>query len=497
VYKLQTYLKVRQAYNVESKSKRQISRDLGVNRRTIEKMLENSSPPGYERQKEIISPVIDPHKEWIDKILEADKKIHRKQRHTATRIYHRLQEEHDYIGSYTTVRSYVAKKQLKSKEMFVPLFHDPGMAQCDFGEARATIGGKLRKIHFLVMQLPFCDAMFVKAYLVENTEAFCDGHASAFEFFGGVCLRILYDNTSIIVKKILGNGKREQTDAFIALKSHYLFTQGFANVASGNFKGGVENLVGYARRNLMVPMPEVATIEELNEHLLKGCIKRNEKIVRGHSQTVGQRLAGEKFLPLPAAPYESCRVQSGKINSQGLVRFCDNDYSVPTSVGQQKVWVKGYVDRVVIAFENNVIAQHQRCYDKEQLVLNPLHYLNLLEYKVRAFDQAAALKDWKLPPIFEQVRYTLCRKDPKDGMRSYVRVLQMMMTYSLDEVKKALEQAVTSNIVDESAIRHILQRQLEKLPLNLSMIDHPTVPVVKVQEPDLRVYAQLCTVRAA
>ncbi len=152
MYKVQTYAFARQAYYVEGKSQRQIAKKLGVNRRTVQKMLKHATPPGYERAKEIAQPKLDPHKVWIDEILESDKQIHHKQRHSALRIFNRLKEECGFTGGYTTIRTYVASVRLKSKEMFVPLAHDPGMAQCDFGEAQVIIAGIQMKAHYLVMQ---------------------------------------------------------------------------------------------------------------------------------------------------------------------------------------------------------------------------------------------------------------------------------------------------------------------------------------------------------
>lgn len=196
----------------------------------------------------------------------------------------------------TTVRTYVAKKRLKSREMFVPLTHEPGMAQADFGEAQVKINGEIRKAHFLVMQLPFSDAVFTKAYPCENTEAFVDGHQSAFCFFGGVPKRILYDNTTIAVKKIVKDGRRQQTTGFIELCSHFLFEEAVAAVGRGNEKGGVENLVGFVRRNFMVPLPNFESFQALNEHLAACCKKRQLTVVRGHKETVGERLTTESFF---------------------------------------------------------------------------------------------------------------------------------------------------------------------------------------------------------
>ena len=122
----------------------------------------------------------------IDAILEADRQVPRKQRHTAKRIFERLRDEHGFTGGYTTVKDYVRDRRRRTQEMFVPLSHPPGHAQCDFGEAVAVIGGVERKVHYLVLDLPHSDGCFMKAYPSETTEAFLDGHVSAFAFLGGV-----------------------------------------------------------------------------------------------------------------------------------------------------------------------------------------------------------------------------------------------------------------------------------------------------------------------
>jgi len=493
---VQTYAKVRQAHFREGKSQRELSIEYGLNRRTVQKMLKQSIPPGYQRQKEVVRFKLAEHIVWIDDIIESDKKVHPKQRHTAIRIYNRLKEERSFTGGYTIVREYVAKQRLKSKEMFIPLSHEAGSAQCDFGEAQAIIKGKGVKVHYLVMQLPYSDAFFVKAYESENTESFCDGHASAFKFFGGVPKHILYDNSKIAVKKILGDGKREQTDGFISLKSHYLFSESFANVGRGNEKGGVENLVGYARRNFMVPLPSFESFESLNEYLASCCKQQQSKIKRGHEETIGQRLSQESFLPLPTIGYECCRVQAGKVSSQGLVRFGNNDYSVPTRIGQQKVWIKGYAERVVVVLDNKVIAEHPRSYGKEEICFNPLHYLELLERKSRALEQAAPLKKWSLPNVFQKAYEILYRKDGKEGRRIYVRILRLLETYKMSEVKVALEQAVELEVVDELAIKHLLKRHVEGRPTNLSLLKHPNIPSVHVASPDLRIYTQFLSHRS-
>ena len=147
------------------------------------------------------------------------------------------------------------ERRRRLREMYVPLSHPPGHAQCDFGQAKAVIGGVERKTHYFVLDLPHSDGCFVKAYPAETTEAFCDGHVAAFTFLGGVPQSILYDNTRLAVAKILGDGRRKRTRVFNELVSHYLFEDRFGRPGKGNDKGKVEGLVGYARRNFLVPIP--------------------------------------------------------------------------------------------------------------------------------------------------------------------------------------------------------------------------------------------------
>ena len=199
MYRVELYARVRRACHVEGMSTREASRVFGVDRKTVRKMLSFSVPPGYRRSAPPRRPKLGPFTGIIDRILEDDRTSHRKQRHTAKRIFDRLRDEYGFTGGYTIVKDYVREQGLRSREVFVPLSHSPGHAQADFGEAMAVIGGALRKIHFLAFDLPHSDGCFVAAYPAETTEAFCDGHNAAFAFFGGVPRSILYDNTKLAV----------------------------------------------------------------------------------------------------------------------------------------------------------------------------------------------------------------------------------------------------------------------------------------------------------
>jgi len=482
VYKVEVYARVRRAVQVDGMSIRQAARDFGLARKTIRKMLQFSLPPGYERKKPIQRPKLGPWLGIIDQILVDDRSQPKKQRHTAKRIWDRLKAEHAFSGGYTVVKDYVRQARLRHKEVFVPLVHPPGDAQADFGEALVVIAGKEQKAHFQCMDLPHSDDSFVVAFPAENTEAFLEGHTQAFAYFGGAPRTILYDNTRIAVKEITGDGERKPTEAFSALQSHYLFAAKFGRPGKGNDKGNVEGLVGYARRNFLVPVPRAATWEALNAHLLEECRKRRERKLWGHTQTIAERFERdrEQLLPLPPAPLEACQKRTTRVSSQALVRYETNDYSVPVEYGHRQVLVKAFVWEVVICAASEVIARHPRSYDREEMIFNPLHYLALLEQKTNALDQAAPLAGWQLPEEFVELRRQMEARLGKRGRREYVQVLRLLETFSLAEVAAAVRQALRFPAIAFDAVKHLLLCALERRPPKLDLENYPHLPVAEV-----------------
>ena len=318
--------------------------------------------------------------------VEIARGLHRhQQRHTAKRVYDRLREEHGFTGGYTIIKDYIRERERRGREMFVPLAHPPGDAQADFGEAVVIIDGIEQKAHFFVLDLPHSDACFVRAYPAATAEAWMDGHVHAFAFFGGVPQSVLYDNDRCLVSKILADGTRKRATLFSALQSHYLVWDRYGRPGKGNDKGKVEGIVGYARRNFIVPVPRFASWEAFNADLEAQCRNRQNDILRGHKETIGERLQRDlaAMKPLPGAPFEACAQASGQVSSQSLVRYETNDYSVPVAYGHQDVWVRGYVDQVVIGCRGDVIARHPRCYAREDvaegmgLTSNLLHLRSL------------------------------------------------------------------------------------------------------------------------
>ena len=493
---VELYGRVRYAVQIEGLSHREAARRFGIDPRTVAKMMKFSAPPGYVRKKPPAKPKLDPFIPLIDRILGNDKSRPKKQQHTAKRIFERLRDEYGFTGGLTIVKDYVAGWRQRAQEMFVPLVHPPGHAQVDFGEALGIIGGVERKIHFFAFDLPHSDACFVVGYPAETTEAFCDGHIRAFAFFGGVPQSILYDNTKIAVARILGDGKRQRTRVFTELQSHYLFEDRFGRPGKGNDKGKVEGLVGYARRNYLVPIPVFESFEALNAHLLECCRRRMRDCLRGHDGTIGERLERDLAAfrrPLPPAPYDACEKVATKVSSLSLVRYRLNDYSVPTSHGHRDVLVRGYVHDVVISCGAEVIARHPRSYEREDFVFEPLHYLALIEQKINALDQAAPLAGWQLPEEFMTLRRLLEAQMGKQGKREFVQVLRLMEAFSADEVAVAVREAVARGAIGFDAVKHLVLCHIERRPPRLDMTVYPYLPRAHVAMTSAKTYMGLLT----
>ena len=493
---MELYGRIRRAVFVEGKSQRAVAREFGVARESVRKMLRYAVPPGYRREQAVKRPKLGPWLGVIDAIVKDDQNQPKKQRHTAKRIFDRLREEHGYRGGYTIVKDYVRLQRVRKQEMFVPLTHSPGEAQADFGQALVVIAGVEQKAHYFVMDLPQSDDCFVAAYPAETTEAFLDAHVRAFDYLGGVPRWILYDNTKLAVAQILGDGERKKTRAFSELQSHYLFEERFGRPGKGNDKGAAEGLVGYARRNFLVPIPHFNRWEELNTQLLEQCRKRREQRVWGHQETIGERFARDRMalLPLPATPYEACEKRTAKVSSLSLVRYRANDYSVPTAYGHHEVLVKGYVHEVVIACGSEVIARHRRSYEREDMIFDPLHYLALLEQKTRALDQAAPLAGWELPAGFAELRRLLEARLGKQGKREYVQVLRLLETFRLPEVTQAIADALHLGTISLDAVKHLVLCRIERRPPRLDLMQYPYLPLPQVQTTQAADYMALLEV---
>ena len=499
MFAVEVYAAVRHFVFIEGNSRREAARVFGLSRETVSKMCRFSLPPGYTRTKPVTKPKLGTLLPVVDAILEADRTAPVKQRHTAKRIFERLRDEHGYAGGLTVVKDYVRIARGRLRETFVPLAHPPGHAQVDFGEAVGVVGGVRQKIHFFCMDLPHSDAPFVKAYPAETTEAFLDGHVAAFAFFGGAPLSILYDNTTIAVAKICGDGKRERTRAFTELQSHYLFRDRFGRPGKGNDKGKVEGLVKYARSNFMTPIPRAASFDDLDAMLEERCRRRQGERAGRHDATIGERLRADlaAFRDLPAVPLEPCEKRAARVASTGLVRYRCNDYSVPTAYGFRDVLVKGFVDEVVILCAGEEIARHPRTYGTGTFVFDPLHYLALLEIKPNALDQAAPLKGWDLPEAFQHLRHLLEARMGNRGRREFIQVLRLLEAIPMAVVAAAVTEAIRLGAIGFDAVKQIALARVERRPARLDLTAYPHLPKMDVRITAAADYAVLVPGSAA
>jgi transposase len=340
------------------------------------------------------------------------------------RIFQRLREEHGFLGGETVVKDAVRAWTQSHREVFLPLSHPPGEAQVDFGEATIWLAGQEIKVALFVMTLPYSGAIFMQAFPRECTETFLEGHRRAFEFFGGVSRRISYDNSAIAVIEVFKGRERKLTREFLRLQSHYLFQEHFCLVRRPNEKGHVERLIGFARRNFLVPVPQVESLALLNQQLRERCLADLAERTRGKPAPKSELLVEDQaaFLSLPKQPFEARRVADGTANSESLVRFDTNDYSVPVQYAHRKLLVVASVEEVRLVYEDRLVAHHRRSWDRERIFFEPIHYLALLERKPGGLDYARPLEHWQLPDGFALLRRRLEAADPQHGTRSYIRV---------------------------------------------------------------------------
>jgi transposase len=464
-------------------SKRVILRETGMHWTTLEKILQYSEPPGYRITGERDKPKLGAFLRRIEEILQTDKALPRKQRHTAKRIYERLREE-GYQGGYTVVREAVREISRLSQEVFMPLVHRPGEAQADFGYALARISGELRKVAFFVM-----------AFERECTESYWEGHIRAFDFLGGVPRRISYDNSRVMVSKIIGSHQRQLTYGFLQLQSHYLFESHFCRVNRPNEKGVAEGVVKYTRLNFFVPVPEARDVEELNARLWERCREDLTRRLRGKGGAKSELLAEDQaaFLPFPAAPFDACRKQSTAASSLSLVRFDNNDYSVPVRYAHHPMVVKGYVDRVEFFHQGEKVAVHRRSWSKEGVFFNYQHYLALLEKKPGSLDHALPLADLDLPECFDVLRrrLELHYEQEGEGVREYIRVLRLLENHSVEKLRQAVEKALRIGASSRDAISLFLVREQPWQHTTFRLEGREHLCYVTVAKPDISVYRVL------
>jgi transposase len=400
----------------------------------------------------------------------------------------------------STVRMYCREKRQSSKPAFVPLDFAPGeRAEFDFGEAAVHINGQLLKVPFLAGRLRFSGAMFVECFPTQRQEAFLLGQRHAFEFWGGVTRMVVYDNLKPAVLQILQGHSRREHEVFTHFHSVYRFEALFANAHAGWEKGSVENLVGYARRNYLVPLPEGEDLEAINITLREQCRADQQRIMAGRVDSIATRLAFERthLGPLPVHPPDLGPVAEVLVHSTGRVRFQTNDYSVPIQYAYRRLTLKADPFRVRVYDGADLVAEHPRSYGKRQVIEDWRHYVPLLLKKSFAVPFASALRSAALPQSFEAARLELVARR-SDGNREFARILELGLSYSIEEVEAALARAREQGEWSADTVRQVLQWATDrKMPpaLPLDPARYPGYQV-QTQSPNLTAYNQLLEVHS-
>lgn len=478
---MQQWTDIRRRVLVEGVSKRQILRETGMHWTTLEKILSHSSPPGYQLKDLRQKPKLGPYIDTIGEILLSDKQMPKKQRHTAKRIFDRLKEM-GYTGGYTGVKEVVAELKRTTREVFMPLVHRPGEAQVDYFFALARIGGRLEKVAIFLMALPYSDAFFMMCTPRECTETFWEGHVRAFAFFGGVPCRISYDNSRVAVKQIVGVHRRELTDGFLELASHYLFEHHFCTIRRPNEKGVVEGTGKYARCNFMVPVPQVADYDELNAYLLERCRSDLVRRTSGQTRTKEDLLREDQaaFLPVPPGAFDACRKTVTRASSLSVVRYAHHE-----------VTVKGYWDRVQICRGKEQIAVHRRLWGKSETVYDPRHYLPLLKRKPGALDHGLPLQDLGLPECFAVLRRRCENERGRQGTKDFIAVLMLLEKHPVRRVAAAVEKTLAVGATSPDVVGMYLHPDPATEPGTFLLTGRPHLRSVQVAPPQVSAYADL------
>lgn len=478
--RVELFAAIRRDARVEGLSVRALAKRHGVHRRTVRQALASATPPARKTPTRS-SPRLDPFKDAIDDMLRADLEAPRKQRHTATRILARLIDEHAATGlSYSTVRDYVRVRRAqidleagrRVEEAFVPQVHGPGAeAEVDFGEVWVVINGVKTKCQMFIYRLSYSGKAIHRVYPTCAQEAFLEGHIDAFETLGGIPTRhIRYDNLTSAVLAVLhgGDRRRKENDRWVLFKSHYGFDSFYCQpgIAGAHEKGGVEGEVGWFRRNHLTPMPEVDSLEELNDKIKAWEAADDDRRITGKLNTIGTDYQAERNVlsPLPVDRFDPGLVLHPRVDRSAMITVRMMKYSVPARLIGRKVRVSLRASHLVVFDGHTTVATHPRVASRGGHVVNLDHYLEVLKHKPGALPGSTALAAARAAGTFTAAHdafWAASRKVNGDaeGTRELIDVLLLHRSLPAEAVVAGITAAlhvgaVTAEVVAVEARRH-------------------------------------------
>ena len=473
---MELFEQIRREYEFGAGTIAGVAKRLKVHRRMVREAIGSATPSArkkVERPRWKLAAAVA----FVDLILEADKRAPRKQRHTAHRIWERIRKELPECRiCERTVRQYVQGRKIELgmgvHETFVPQSYAWGVeAQVDWYEAYADLSGERVKLQVFSMRSMASGAAFHCAFLHATQQAFLEAHERAFAYFSGVFHKLRYDNLAAAVKKILRGYQREQTARFIAFRSHWRFQSEFCTPGEGHEKGGVEGEAGYFRRNHWVPVPKAVDVAALNRELLAGCRDDETRVIAGREQSVGSALLIEReyLLPLASEGMDLAHTTFPIVNSLGCAKVLTNAYSVPLKAGTV-VQAKVYANIVELWHDGRCVARHERCYKRQQQILDLEHYLDVLSRKPGALAGSRPLEQQRQaglwPESFDAMWKSLMDRHGKQaGTRQMIDLLKMGKQNGRGRLREAIETALATGCTDAAAVQHLFHtHDLNRVP---------------------------------
>jgi len=489
--------KVRELFYEQGFNISEIADETGNTRKTISKIVDRTDWNEEELVQNQQKSKIDKYKPDIDLWLSGDKKAHRKQRHTARRVFVRLTEKYgsDFDISYRTIVTYVGeqKKKIFHKEKgYIPLQHIYGEAQVDFGKAEFVEAGERHAGSYLVVSFPSSNAGFVQLFRGENRECLFEGLKNVFKHIGGVPTKLWFDNMSTVVVSILSAGERVITKGFYSFKQHYSFAATYCNANSGNEKGSVENKVGYHRRNLLVPIPEFKSLIEYNKELLTKCDLDHDRLHYSKDIKISTLFIEDKksLIFLPEKEYASYRYERVLVDGYGKFTLDKglHTYSTSPKHAGEEILVKITAYEVIPLDENiKEIVVHPRIYgDIKQAKMDWLPYLTQISRKPRA------LKYSGIYDLFPETVKNIFNDDNITNHSEILKLLEEVTSKSSFETGiKVLETATLYKKYDTESLRAIYTKIANPF-LELAPIKLPeNTPVLVEMAVDFNLYDKI------